>query len=671
MFPNLILRGRLSKRVWSQTAPNSLNLLFWQNPRHHGTRAAGVVCDHEQGFDGSNAVLSTNWMLRGRVLRWVSSQTAPNSLHLGFCGNHRHYGRRSVGAVDDDDQELDGSRAGTTGKVSRLVVREAQAALLDYLHATRSLQFLDAEHMSKKSPNFLKKLLGKVDNDVSTTRSLLARFFRYHPINEFEPFFESIGLDPDEFIPLLPREFMFLSDDADMMENYYILCNYGISRDKIGKVYKEAREVFGYGYGVLLSKLQAYDRLGLSESMVQKVVTCSPHVLVGDVNEDLIEVLRKLESLGFGSDWVQEHLLEENSYHWRRIREILIMLGRLDFNDEELEILLSNHPDIIFDQSGGVTASLVVFLFKLGTMKHGVYSIILQLPQLRVGKVFGNLRHIFDFLVEIEMKSDEIGEIIRVHAPSLGSCPLKKTSTILQYLATGKRRLCEVIREEPLQLKNWIIGAKMRRLPNTGEEEQSRLDKIKFLKKVGFPVDSPEISKALKVFRGKGLEIQERFDCLVNTGLNQEDVINMIKMCPQILNLTLPALKAKIDYLVNDLGYPVTSLESFPAFISYNKSRVELRLSMYKWLVEQKAANPGLSLSTIVACTEKDRHAGKGKNHNAVMLIRVERKRSSKHEKEGLQSTADSCCFYDIKVIVPSEVRIGINVIESSWQSLW
>ncbi|GAB2233220.1 hypothetical protein Droror1_Dr00002439 [Drosera rotundifolia] len=605
MSPNLILRGRLSKRVWSQTAPNSLNLLFWQNRRHYGTRAAGVGCDHEQGFDGSNAVLSTNWMLRGRVLRWVSSQTAPNSLHLGFCGNPRHYGRISVGAVDGDDQGLDGSSAGITGRVSRFVLREAQAALLDYLHATRSLQFLDAEHMSKKSPNFLKKLLGKVDNDVSTTRSLLARFFRYHPINEFEPFFESIGLDPDEFIPLLPREFMFLSDDADMMENYYILCNYGISRDKIGKVYKEAREVFGYGYGVLLSKLQAYERLGLSESMVQKVVTCSPYVLVGDINEDLIEVLRELDSLGFGSDWVQEHLVEENSYHWRRIREILIMLGRLGFNDEELETQLSNHPDIIFDQSGGVTASLVVFLFKLGTMKRDVYSIILQLPRLRVGKVFGNLRHIFDFLVEIEMKSDEIGEIIRVHAPSLGSCSLKKTKTILQYLATGKRRLCEVIREEPLQLKNWIIGAKMRRLPNTGEEEQSRLDKIKFLKKIGFAEDSSEMSKALKVFRGKGLEIQERFDCLLNTGLNQENVIKMIKMSPQILNLTLPALKAKIDYLVNDLGYPVTSLESFPAFISYNKSRVELRLSMYKWLVERKAANPGLSLSTIVACTEK------------------------------------------------------------------
>lgn len=41
-------------------------------------------------------------------------------------------------------------------KISDAARREAQAstALLEYLHSTRSFQFLDAEHMSKYSPVF-------------------------------------------------------------------------------------------------------------------------------------------------------------------------------------------------------------------------------------------------------------------------------------------------------------------------------------------------------------------------------------------------------------------------------------------------------------------------------------------------------------------------------------
>jgi hypothetical protein len=63
-------------------------------------------------------------------------------------------------------------------------------------------------------------------------------------------------------------------------------------------------------------------------------------------------------------------------------------------------------------------------------------------------------------------------------------------------------------------------------------------------------------------------------------------------------------IQMKIDFLVNDLGYPISSLVTFPSLLSYTCQRVNLRLSMYNWLKDQGKADPRLSLSTVVACSD-------------------------------------------------------------------
>ncbi|EPS74257.1 hypothetical protein M569_00502, partial [Genlisea aurea] len=128
-------------------------------------------------------------------------------------------------------------------KIHRVVKSEAQSVLLDYFHSTRGLQFSDAENMSKNTPEFFDALTNRVFvcNDSEVSRSLI-RFLRYHPVNEFEPFFESIGLKPSEYSSYLPRTLMFLNEDELLMENYTLLCNYGFPRNRIGRIYKEATE---------------------------------------------------------------------------------------------------------------------------------------------------------------------------------------------------------------------------------------------------------------------------------------------------------------------------------------------------------------------------------------------------------------------------------------------
>lgn len=488
-------------------------------------------------------------------------------------------------------------------RISRATRKEAQAALLEYLHSTRGIQFVDAESMSRYSPIFLEKLLGSVEHEGDVERSI-TRFLRYHPINEFELFFESVGLQPAEYNAFLPRNLMFLSDDDLLLENYHVLCNYGIERNKIGKIYKEASQIFQYDYGVLLSKLKAYEELGLSQATVVKFVVCSPYLLVGGVDDGFAQVLEKLKNIGFESSWVEEQLTGGNSYNWKQILGLLFWFKQMGCCNEKLADLISQHPDFLFEDSGSKSLSLIGLLLKMGSLMNQICSVFLQFPQIRAGKFVSNMRLCLLFFNEIDMGVQEIGYLFRSHPLLLGSCTLKKTNSLLSTLNVGKKRLCQFILENPEELKNWKLGTKVRPLPEAEEVIRSKQQKTQFLLKLGLEENSSEMKKALKVFRGKGAELQERFDCIVSAGIDEKDVYNMILVSPQILNQTKDIIEEKLYFLVNNLGYPVSSLVNFPSYLCYTARRVTLRFSMYSWLKEQGAVDPMLALSTILACSE-------------------------------------------------------------------
>lgn len=556
------------------------------------------------------------------VLKWVSlgfpesnvrsSRTSfwPTGYHIVHC--LRSYGRKKL-SPPEEGPEFGGCEMENAAQLSPAAWKEAQAALQEYLHSTRSLQFVEAEYISRNSPCFLEKLLKKVKNEAEIGRSV-TRFLRYHPINEFEPFFESIGLKPAEYALLLPRELMYLTDDAMLLENYQVLCSYGIGRNNIGRIYKEATEAFKLDNGVLYSKLRALEEIGLSQSTVIKFVSSSPSLLIGDRSRELRKVLDRFKSFGIEHGWIQEHLLEGNSYEFTHMLQLLCLLGNMGCSAEKLQKIFFQHPGLLFEDSGKTAISLIGFLLKFGSTKKEIYSVLKKFPRVKVGNFVSNLRKCYNFLVEIEIEVQDIGRIVHSHPLLLGSCCLKKLDILLADLNTEKEQLCDAVMEDPRVLKGWVIGSRVKQVSNLGvkqvsnlgaEELRSRMMKMKFLMDLGFVENSNEMTKALKVFRGKREELQERFDCFVKAGLDRKDVSEMIKVAPQVLNQSEEVIKRKMDFLVNGLGYPVSSLVAFPAFVSYTIQRVKLRLSMYDWLKEQKIVRPNLSFSTVVGCSDE------------------------------------------------------------------
>ncbi|KAL9233118.1 hypothetical protein vseg_008153 [Gypsophila vaccaria] len=508
----------------------------------------------------------------------------------------RLHGNLSINLVDENSGE-------NVRKFSPTVKKEVENVLLDYLHYTRSLLFTDAEHICKYSPHFVRKLVERAHCDNDNVRRSVGRFLSYHPINEFEPFLESIGLDPVEIAPLLPRKLMFLSDEEGLMENYRVLCEYGVQRGKIGRIYKEARAVFGYEPGVLLSRLRVFEEAGISRDVVVRVVCCNPSLLVNCVSNEFLELVRTLTGLGCDNSWVEERLVESSAYNWGQIAHLLCVLRDVCGSDEEIRELVDRCPGLLFDHSGRATLLLIGFLLKFGSSKTDICSFLLRFPQVKVEKFVWNLRRVFELLYEIEMDVVSTGRLVREHFSWMGTCSLKKANSILCNLSTGKNNMCKIILANPMVLKNWTLRAKIGRCSDT-KEIRSRRDKIKFLTSIGFEEDSKEIEKALKVFRGKGDELPDRFNCLVEAGLDEDDAARVIKVAPQILNQSIEVLEAKISVLVNDLGYPVSTVKSFPGFMSYTIDRVKLRWAMYRWLIDQKVVRSTLSLSTIIGCAE-------------------------------------------------------------------
>ncbi|KAL4377548.1 hypothetical protein GQ457_02G025570 [Hibiscus cannabinus] len=518
------------------------------------------------------------------------------SFHIAQSQNPRFYRtRRSVVSGLSDGK--DGTR------ISRTTLKEAQAALLEYLHSTRSIQFIHAENMSKNSPRFLRKLLKKVEI-VNGVRRSMSRFLRYHPINEFEPFFESLGLKHPEYTPLLPRDLMFLSDDCLLLENSRVLCEFGIERKKIGQIYKKAVQVFQHDFGVLPLKLQAYRELGLSQSFMVKVIVCSPYVLIGDVDMKFIKALEIIKSAGFDHVWIEEHLPEKESCNWNMIFGVLSIF-RESCCSSEFQRLISHNSRLLFEGSVDGLLSLIAFLLKFGLLVDQISSMLLQFPKIQVSQFVSNFVRCFMFFHDIEMEVESIGKIVRSYPILLGSCRLKKSNTLLNHLNVGKKRLCKYIQENPRELSKWGMGTRVRSLPESGEDIESQKLKMKFFLDLGYGENEDMMKKAFKVLRGRGGELQERFDCIANAGLEKEDVSKMVRASPQILNQSKAVIQSKLDILVKELGFPLSSLILFPSYLSYTTQRVRLRLAMYNWLKDEEKVEPDLALSTLVSCSDK------------------------------------------------------------------
>ncbi|XVF87062.1 hypothetical protein PTKIN_Ptkin18bG0090400 [Pterospermum kingtungense] len=117
-------------------------------------------------------------------------------------------------------------------------------------------------------------------------------------------------------------------------------------------MYKEARAIFRYDYGILHLNLKAYENLGLSKPIVIKLVSCCPSLLIGDIDPKFSGVLERFKVLGIKNDEIGGFLSGKNMYDWGTILETLNFLDRVGYTKEQLGNLVKENPALLFPGSG-------------------------------------------------------------------------------------------------------------------------------------------------------------------------------------------------------------------------------------------------------------------------------------------------------------------------------
>ena len=108
----------------------------------------------------------------------------------------------------------------------------------------------------------------------------MQKFLCCHPINEFEFFYESIGIDYSEVRDFLPKNKFFLYKDRSILNAAYALATFGFPWNTLGTLYKEESLIFSRDPDELKSRLCGFKKYGFNNTLVIGICLAFPHVLV-------------------------------------------------------------------------------------------------------------------------------------------------------------------------------------------------------------------------------------------------------------------------------------------------------------------------------------------------------------------------------------------------------
>lgn len=146
--------------------------------------------------------------------------------------------------------------------------------------------------------------------------------------------------------------------------------------------------------------------------------------------------------------------------------------------------------------------------------------------------------------------------------------------------------------------------------------EENLAYKLVFLVKIGYQNRTKELAVAMgAVTRTSCKNLQEVIGVFLNYGLSFEDILEMSKKHPQILQYNNESLEEKLNYLTEEMGREVGELLSFPAFLGY---KLDGRIK-HRYEVKKKTLGEGMSLNKLLAISAA-RFSTKNKKQTVTLI---------------------------------------------------
>ncbi|RRT44234.1 hypothetical protein B296_00040166 [Ensete ventricosum] len=193
---------------------------------------------------------------------------------------------------------------------------------LRYRHRTRGLPFSHAEFIAFNSPFTLDDLVSQLRFTpaavAADVKVAFRRFLTYRPINEFEFFFESIGLPPSSSPAAASYRDIFPSDEARLLASVSALVHFGFPWTKLGLLYREEPSVFSseprlprnWGIFVIVDEaviaenLKYLTKLGMEEQKVGPFILGCPDLLGFDLENPSVAMPEYLNRGGLDKNEV-------------------------------------------------------------------------------------------------------------------------------------------------------------------------------------------------------------------------------------------------------------------------------------------------------------------------------------------------------------------------------
>ncbi|KAI3723947.1 hypothetical protein L2E82_35709 [Cichorium intybus] len=489
-------------------------------------------------------------------------------------------------------------------------IKQAQEALTDYLHAVRTIPYTFAENISKYSAVSLSAVISKVKFSASDFPKSLHRFLRYHPVNEFELFFESIGIDVDDLDGVLPARKFFLSEDLNAFNAACTLYGFGVPWNKLGMLYTEQKAIFEKDSFELKKMWNRFLDYGFTSSSLIGIFLVFPYLLNGDTEID--PLFHDLKRVIIDFNLIND--VEGNVDEWIDICRKIRLFYNLESSKHELFQMIGRSKHILVEYSEEILSEKIEYFSRFEVTNNEIMSFLLS--QSEIFK--------FDLKTPIFCVSGLLKHfgIYEEHLKSLTKkCPYV-------FGRNKVSNLPEVMKS--LNLNQWLFdkikdgGHNLLRnysIPNPNQDfdkdfleslvriQSSRvpnhtLSKLEFLHAIGYGENGLTI-KVLKHVHGTKSQLIERFNCLIQNGLEFSKLVKIISLSPKILNQQSEILEKKVRFLCEEIGSSLDYLDVFPAYLCFDlEKRIKPRYRFHTWLMETGLCERKYSLASIIATSE-------------------------------------------------------------------
>ncbi|KAK4260737.1 hypothetical protein QN277_003815 [Acacia crassicarpa] len=500
-------------------------------------------------------------------------------------------------------------------RYKNLAIREAQNALTEYLHGTSCLPYVYAERISKNSPLLLASLIAKVDYSAGSFSKNLKKFLNYHPINEFEFFFESIGIDYNDVSGLLPSNKFFFSEDQTLLDAAAALSEFGFPWNELGKLYVESSSIFRSSAGELKSKLSELKKYGFCNVHLVGICLAFPYILSrgceGDTESEALLNFLKLVFL----DFELAFFVEENVNSWYKLCKKVQVFYDLSGDKERLVELIRRNKSIFLEHEEEVLIQKVEYFCGFDVNKEEVAVLLLQSPELLSLNLEKPMVNIMTLLEYFGLESENLKDVSQKYDHVLGTNKIANLPQVMRALNLHKwffnkikngnhELLMKYIASYPDEdrAEEYQRGLEMIQVSRTPNHTMSKLH---LLHSFGYG-ENALIFDLLAHLHGTSIELKERFDCLLSLGIEYSKLCKMVRMTPKILNQNVQAIEQKVRFLCQGMGSSLEYLHTYPGYLLFGlENRIKPRYRFHMWLVEKGLCTTDYSIASLVATSEK------------------------------------------------------------------